>query len=253
MKKIFNLLIVLTIAVVYTACTSEVDDVFDKSSSKRIEEALSNDKAILTSATNGWLMEYYGNTTYGGYNMFVKFNEDNTATVSNELYGAGKTQTSHYKLEQSQGVVLSFDEYNEIFHIFSEPDASKSGVGTNGKGFEGDLEFRIKSASKDSIILEGKKHASIVKMTPVVAEQNWDTYYSRIETVQNSYSFSRYGIVIGQDTLVATTNYRRFDINAVVDGEEVVVKAPYIVTARGTEILQTHHLEWQDYHRHFLC
>lgn len=233
MKKIFNLLIVLTIAVVYTACTSEVDDVFDKSSSKRIEEALSNDKAILTSATNGWLMEYYGNTTYGGYNMFVKFNEDNTATVSNELYGAGKTQTSHYKLEQSQGVVLSFDEYNEIFHIFSEPDASKSGVGTNGKGFEGDLEFRIKSASKDSIILEGKKHASIVKMTPVVAEQNWDTYYSRIETVQNSYSFSRYGIVIGQDTLVATTNYRRFDINAVVDGEEVVVKAPYIVTAEG--------------------
>lgn len=95
------------------------------------------------------------------------------------------------------------------------------------------MEFRIKSASKDSIILEGKKHASIVKMTPVVAEQNWDTYYSRIETVQNSYSFSRYGIVIGQDTLVATTNYRRFDINAVVDGEEVVVKAPYIVTAEG--------------------
>lgn len=31
----------------------------------------------------------------------------------------------------------------------------------------------------------------------------------------------------------ATTNYRRFDINAVVDGEEVVVKAPYIVTAEG--------------------
>ncbi|MBP3270003.1 MAG: DUF4302 domain-containing protein, partial [Bacteroidales bacterium] len=44
---------------------------------------------ILTTPANGWLMEYYGNTDYGGYNMFVKFSDNDMVEVANEVYGAG--------------------------------------------------------------------------------------------------------------------------------------------------------------------
>ena len=73
MKKILNILLILALSVIYTSCSNEVDDVFDKSSALRMQEALKNYKAVLTAPANGWLMEYYGNTDYGGYNMFVKF------------------------------------------------------------------------------------------------------------------------------------------------------------------------------------
>ena len=137
MKKILNILMILALTVVYTSCSNEVDDVFDKSSALRIQEALKNYKTILTTPANGWLMEYYGNTDYGGYNMFVKFSDNDMVEVANEVYGAGKTATSHYKLEQSGGVILSFDEFNEVFHFFSDPDNILE-IADKGNGMEGD-------------------------------------------------------------------------------------------------------------------
>ena len=155
MKRIFNLLLCATIAIAYTSCKNEVDDVFDKSSALRMETALKEYNTTLQSPANGWRMEYYGGLEYGGYTMFLKFNPDNTVTVSNEIYGGDQSATTHYKLEQSAGVVLSFDEYNKIFHFFSDP-ANPLGIGTNGKGMEGDLEFRMQTVRADSVIMTGK-------------------------------------------------------------------------------------------------
>ena len=62
MKKIYNLLFLLTALMTYSSCTSEVDDVFDKSSSERIEETMSNTNAILKANTKGWIMKYYANS-----------------------------------------------------------------------------------------------------------------------------------------------------------------------------------------------
>ena len=85
MKKIYNLLFLLTALMTYSSCTSEVDDVFDKSSSERIEETMSNTNAILKANTKGWIMKYYANTMYGGYNVYCKFNQDKTVTVASEI------------------------------------------------------------------------------------------------------------------------------------------------------------------------
>lgn len=228
MKKIYQLLIALVATAAFTACTKEVDDVFNKSAAQRIDEAITSYQATLTAPANGWLMEYYGATEYGGYNMFVKFNTDNTVTVSNEVYGPGQQQTSHYKLEQSQGVVLSFDQYNPIFHFFSDP-ANPAGVGTNGKGMEGDLEFRIMKATADSVIMVGKKHNSRIVMTP--AATDWDGYISTVKQSEEDMAFASYFFIVGNDTAFVDASYHQltFTYPDPVTSELITVEAPYIL------------------------
>ena len=157
MKKIHLTFLWLAIVAAFTACKNEVDDVFDKSSAQRATEAIATCRQTLVGATNGWVMEYYGDTQYGGYNVLAKFDDNSLVTVQNEAYQSNKTFTSHFKLEQSQGVILSFDGYNDAFHYFSDPN-NPDGIGDNGKGMLGDFEFRVLKVSADSILLRGKKH-----------------------------------------------------------------------------------------------
>lgn len=202
MKRVNYILFALLTVVSFLACTPEVDDKFDQSSSQRIATAISNTKQVLESAP-GWLMYYYGNTDYGGYNVYCKFANDQV-TVQSEIFGDSAV-TSGYKVEQSSGVVLSFDEYNEIFHFFSDPSLDKYGLsdifGGNGKGFEGDLEFRVQSATADSVVLVGKKHQKHVLMIPVESSFSWQNYLSQVDATDESiFSSANYKLNLGTGT-----------------------------------------------------
>lgn len=232
MKKIYNLLYVLLGLTVYTSCAPEVDDVFDKSSAERMEEALLNDKQLLTDAPNGWLIEYYGESTYGGYNMFVKFNADNTATVANEVYGAEARSTSHYKLEQSKGVVLSFDEHNELFHFFSDPK-NPAGVGDNGKGMNGDFEFRIVKADKDTFLLEGKKHGQRITMTRA-DNVDWAEYIDAVAEMESHAGYNKYELTGGSEPMTLKGNYRTLIYHDAETDKDVTL--PYIITPNGLKM-----------------
>lgn len=234
MKKIYNILFVLLATLAYTSCTNEVDDVFDKSSADRIAEALTTDKKMLVDAPNGWLMEYFCENTYGGYNMFVKFNDDNTVTVANEVYESGARQTSHYKLEQSMGVLLSFDEYNELFHFFSEP-ANPFGIGTNGIGMRGDFEFRVIKAEADRFELKGKKHGARIVMTRLAENVDWDKYIADVNKMEANMSYSKYQIIIDEaEPLIMRKDYRTFIYSDAESDEDIVI--PYIVTPEGIKL-----------------
>lgn len=234
MKKIFNILFVLLAAMTYTSCTSEVDDVFDKSSAERIAEALATDKQMLVDAPNGWLMEYFCEDTYGGYNMFVKFNEDNTVTVANEVGATGARQTSHYKLEQSMGVLLSFDEHNDLFHFFSEP-ANPFEIGDDGIGMRGDFEFRVIKAEADRFELQGKKHGAKIVMTRLAEDVDWDNYIAQVLAMEENVSYAKYQINIdGAEPLMLANSYRCFTYHDEATDEDV--KAPYIITPEGLKL-----------------
>ena len=237
MRKLFNWLLIATFAMIFASCTSEVDDVFDKSSALRIEEAMKTYNDVLKAPANGWRMEYYGDTKYGGYNMFVKFNNDNTVTVANEVYGPGERATSHYKLEQSAGVVLSFDEFNELFHFFSDPD-NVLDIGADGEGMLGDLEFRILKCTADSVILKGKKHGSRIVMTPFSGD--WDTYIDDVLSSEEDMAFaSYYYIVGGTDTAMVTASYRQLTFNYTdADGAAKKVDVPYIVQPNALHLYE---------------
>ena len=231
------------VLVAFTSCKDEVDDVFDQTASERIDAALKSYNEILKSAPNGWIMYYYGATQYGGYNVLVKFHDDATATVANERIAranggelAFPTERSHYKLVQSSGVVLSFDEYNRVFHYYSDP-LNPDGIGTAGTGFDGDLEFRVISASNELIELSGKKTNRRIYMVPMPIDMSWDTYLNKIKAIESDMACANVVVTINKtDSIATTTNspYRRFTFTLVDDNGIVTTKsAPYIVTLDG--------------------
>lgn len=235
MKKIYYILFVLFSMLTFASCSNDVDEVFDKSSAERINEALANYKNVLTSAENGWLMKYYpkADTPYGGYSVFVKFGTDDNATVSSDATGADKAATSHFKLEQSSGPILSFDEYNDVMHYFSDP-ANPDGIGTNGKGMEGDLEFRILSATAEEVVMIGKKHGAKIVMTPVEDDVSYADAISNMLKLDDEMFYPIYNCTVGEATYSATVNYRVL-IFSRTDADEDPVEAPYIVTKDGME------------------
>lgn len=172
-KNIFYFLIAGLAVMAFSACSLKEDESFAESASQRSGENIAAVQKLLYAAPNGWLMEYYGNLSFGGYNVMVKF-EGDQATVASEKWGynhkAGLddsgnaiTTTSHFKMEQSMGTILSFDEYNETLHYFSMPNNPDYTYDT-ADGLYGDFEFRVMKASQDSIILRGKKHNNKIVM-----------------------------------------------------------------------------------------
>ena len=240
MKKIFNILLVLAMTAMYTSCTNEVDDVFPDSSSVRIEKALAEDRKILEGAENGWIMDFYGDTQYGGYTVYLKFNTDSTVTVKNEIYGGNAEATSHYKLEQSAGVVLSFDEYNKLFHFFSDP-INPAGLGDAGKGMNGDLEFRILSAKEDEIVItSGKKHNSRVVMRPAPADFDAATYFAHVNAIDEEMSCANYQLTVGENAYDATAAYRCLHIQIPDENGDITeLDLPYIVTDEGYKLYKS--------------
>lgn len=219
----------------FASCSFEVDDIFDKNATERITEAIETDNNILVSAPNGWIIQYYGDTQYGGYNMLAKFNADSTVAVANPILG-DSVYVSHYKFEQSQGVLLSFDSYNAAIHFFSDP-ANPAGVGTNGKGMLGDFEFRVLSASADRIEMEGKKHGTRVVMTAINENDSWDDVLSRLDDMDSKMFKLYYDLVVDGDTIRAYRN-SNFNVISFTDENNIEYDMPYIVTDYGYSLYE---------------
>ena len=218
----------------YTGCTSEEEDIFSESSAKRIEATLQADKELLCAPKNGWIMEYYPAATqqYGGYNIWVSFAADGKVTVANEVYGADETATSLYSLKQSAGPVLTFDTYNELMHFFSDP-ANPAGVGTPGKGMEGDFEFTILSAETTKFVLKGKKTGSYIVMTALPDNVTGEAFLADIVDAAGVMNFVSYLYEVNGKSIPVSGSYRNLTFTYEKDGEQVSVDAPYIVTATG--------------------
>lgn len=230
MKKIYSLLFLLTALTTLSSCTNEVDDVFDKSSAERIEETIKSYKDILVAAPNGWRMAYKTADKYGGYNVLCKFNADNTVDVANEK--GDQTNGTHYQVMQSQGVLLSFDEYNQAIHRFSDPVAE---VGKNGLGYEGDFEFRVLKASADTVVLEGKKHGGRIVMTPMARDRKWTDYLKGVDNMKEAMDAPRYRLSAGGKTFDCQIAYNVLKVKK-EDGN--ILDFPFAYTDKGLDLLQ---------------
>ena len=256
MKKIFKLLslttVVLATAMTLASCVEEVGDIFDgkPSSDARIKAAEKNLREALVSAKNGWVIRYYGapeTYSYGGYNIICKFNADSTVTcLSEQMYKDSKglktaAVTSHFKIEQSAGCILSFDEYNSVIHYFSDP-VNPDGLGETGVGFDGDLEFRILSAETTQIQMKGKKHGARITMVPLEEDADWWTYFDNIKYIESEMVFNSYNLYMNDDTITVTPEnrslkFRYQEFNEEADSMETVVRQIcYIITPEGISL-----------------
>ena len=250
MKKILYFLAACLLMTAFNACSFKEDEVFSESPAERSAESIAQVKDVLASAPNRWLMEYYGNLNMGGYNVMVKFDDDQ-ATIASEKWGTnhkagldadGKciTSTSHFKIESSMGIVLSFDEYNETFHYYSMPNNPDYAYDT-ADGLYGDFEFRVMKADADSVILRGKKHNNRIVMTPIPEDKTWESYITEAEETESymtsrSYTLSGEDYVITPREITVTNNgsYRCLIFTYYDDSDQkVTVGAPYIVKEDG--------------------
>lgn len=252
MKKIYYIIATAILSFGLTACSLKEDADFGETASQRSEAHIAAIEKLLPSAVNGWLVEYYGNLSFGGYNMMMKFTGD-SVTVASEKFGPshvaglddnGKVVTTtsaytHYKMEQSMGSILSFDDYNETFHYFSMPDNPDYSY-EKADGLYGDFEFRVIEANQDSIILRGKKHNNRIRMTPIPADKTWESIIIDAKATEEYMSSTKY-YLSGADhkdsiTIEATNNsgYRCLIFTyADTLGMKQTVTAPYIVNAEG--------------------
>lgn len=238
MKKIYNILL-LALAAAFTSCTGLVDDIFDTSSANRAAETMEANREVLLSAPNGWRLTMKADPDdefgIGAYNILLKFNADNTVNVSTDMAEADSVITSHFKLYQSQGINLSFDEHNAFIHYFSDP-VNPDGFGQAGKGLKGDFEFIILKATKDEVILKGKKSSVKMKMVPVQAGNTWKDEIEYIKTVESEMcEFNTYNIELSDTTVRVSRTYRSYTY---YDKEGNKFIFPFNVTKSGIEFLE---------------
>ena len=111
------------------SCHQEPEAVFNKSASERIDELTTEIQKTLTSSTTGWVLEYYphGKQLYGGYPVSITFGDKGEVLMASDAPLADHkidAVKSNYHLKSDKMVSLSFDTYNEAFHLFSDPDKS---------------------------------------------------------------------------------------------------------------------------------
>lgn len=252
MKKVFSIILCGVAVAGFTSCGNEEEDIFDESSALRTNHAVATYSELLTSAENGWVMEYFANEEEPGYPMLMKFDKSGAVTIAaknhysnNDVYS---TEESLYEVIADYGPVLTFNSYNTLFHIFSTPDdipdTPIEESDETGLGHEGDYEFVIYEADADHFYMKGKKRGYEINMYKLPADQPWDTYYDQIDAVKAQLFSSQV------QTLWLTVGEERYSItgmseglmNFVPEGGDAISQTettPFIVRLDGTVHLCT--------------
>lgn len=238
MKK-YIYLFFISFSLLFAACSPEAEDIFGENAANRIEARLAADKAVLVGAQNGWLMEYYpaNGQIYGGYNVLALFKENGEVTVSADITGnAAAKATSTFRMKEQAGPTLTFDTYNNIFHIFSDPK-NDLGIGSNGLGMEGDYEFTIMEATAEKVVLQGKKTGNIIVMTPF--DGDWNEYMKSIISMEQKLSvIPKFDYLDGDFKAAITHSYHTFAITYQEGDDRKDVTVPYILTPTGLKLME---------------
>ena len=184
MKKYIYLSIALLTASAFCSCSNEEEDIFDQSAAERLEASKVEYTDILTANGGKWLMEYFANTEEQGYAFVMTFDKSGAVNVAgnNEWIRGFKTDSSLWDIILDNGPVLTFNTYNDVFHVMSDPadiiggpvnDATGEEIDETGTGHGGDYEFMIMGKTEstgDDIRLKGKKNGYDIWLMPLAAD-----------------------------------------------------------------------------------
>lgn len=152
MKKFINkTLIMFSFTLLLISCSVENEKLFDESATERIENNKQKVKSKLISSDNGWVFDYYPDQTqsFGGYSLIVKFNEDDVDVYSELAADIAVPANSLYDVITRGGATLTFNEFNSMVHLFSNPSSA------NYQGFRGDYEFLMSIVSDSKLKARG--------------------------------------------------------------------------------------------------
>lgn len=173
MNKKLYILPILAVAAL-SSCSNQEDPIFDQSAADRLDAAKKEYTAALCDKGGAWMMEYFANSGEEGYLMVMEFSKDGSVNVTGNFKWLDNQMTSDrsaFEVIADDGPVLTFSSYNNVFHIFSDPnnitgpyaptnpDLNNEDINETGYGHNGDYEFNIMELNEqgDSIRLRGKK------------------------------------------------------------------------------------------------
>ncbi|MGN0230610.1 MAG: DUF4302 domain-containing protein [Muribaculaceae bacterium] len=246
--KIFFTAAVATALLMSTSCKNEVEDIFDDSAANRIENALVEYSDVLTSAPNGWVMQYFANDEEPGASFVMKFSTDGSVNVASANFTNGyklEQETSLFEMIADNGPVLTFNTYNNVFHVFSDPGIDPSAVGI---GHGGDYEFMVMKAQADTVILRGKKTSIKALLLPLKDGETAQQYFDNLIAHRDAMFNSKFNTL----TLHSEgQNYELSDcssglISVVPEGGDAVTDTkyyPYVLTEKGFRFISA----WEGY------
>jgi len=235
------------ISLILASCNTEEPDIFDASPAERINQAISDYQSVLTSAENGWEMDYFANPLSGGYTLLVKFNKSGNAIfASRHEYTVNKayeTDSCLFDIISDNGPVLTFNTYSNILHIFASPDFIDDPY-YYGYGLEGDYEFVITKATTDSVWLKGKKYGAEIILHKLESAVNWQ-YYMNNRYDFNSMIFSAKApdLSLKIDRVTYKFAYGYSHVFNVKRGSDTSLDIPFITTNNGIKLYKDIELE----------
>ena len=212
----------------FQSCLKDQEDVFDKSSSLRMQEVLDKTKAALTGNENGWALDYYPSRdlSYGGIAYAIQF-KGTEATVYSQK--SEKSETSLYKLTNDDGPILSFDSYNSLMHAYATPSADEY------EAKDGDFEFIIMDVQSDIITLKGKRSGNMMYMHRL--SQPAKEYIAAVQNIEEKMYSGKYAFVIDGDSILTRRIGNVFLFTDPKTGEST--EMPFITTSTGFEMKDT--------------
>lgn len=195
MKKIFSVLFGSAFVVAaFTSCNNEEADIWNESSIERLEDTQDNYGSVFMSAENGWEMQYFPTAGSSGYIIDLKFNNDGSVVAAmnnqwtDDQYKVSDPST--WGINIDNGPVLTFDSYNSVIHIFSDPKEIPGTSYGNGLGMEGDYEFivitdLIENPDAEFITLKGKKRGTYAYLSRIPAGVDWEDHLNSINEMRD--------------------------------------------------------------------
>ena len=234
MKNRFLIITFSLTASLLTSCQPDTEALFDQPAAERMNESLRIYRELLTTQTNGWLVEYYPERTqkYGGFNLYFRFDGNNT-TVQSEINPA-VAATSTWSMGSDMGPTINFDTYNTVLHYFSDPELNQGGG--RGLNYEGDYEFYVESGSENEFILRGKKTKNIIRMTPMPANISWNEYSGALRQMSQNVIAPAYKMTVGNSEISIVKGFRTNSFTLKSANE--TVSAPFIVTLNGIKFYE---------------
>lgn len=245
-KNIYTISVLAAALAIGTgSCKNEEDDIFPESSAVRLEKAKKETAEALCAAPNGWILQYFPSVPdyaagyAGGYTFHLDFTDDKAValTACNFLTGnQAQQETSVWDMIADDGPVLTLNSFNDLFHVFSEPQ-------DDGVGFGGDYEFVVMNVASDTIMLRGKKTAIDCPLIKLPEGQDPKEYVANVRAEE--VAFSNNAILPLLMTTGAGENFEITDLSEgqiafVPQGGDAITEtqtATYLHTGNGVRLM----------------
>lgn len=242
-NKIVYITLIVGLGLGLISCNRTEEDLFSESAAIRLNKSITEVNELFQSAENGWIMEYMPNNESPGATYLVKFTSSKEVTMAtlNKYIPTYKEANGYWQILNDMGPVITFDTYNDVFHMFSDPVAPGTGE-ADGVGLGGDYEFLIASKTTDVIVLKGKKHGASTILRKLPANQNWQEYFgllSNMDAIIFGKSNARLRLLVDNNELFTLKNGSSHIFSLIPKGGNEIddaVESPFIVTDYGLRL-----------------